>query len=464
MSSIDDDLWSVLAASGHDLPRLLAVIAERVVGVLGDGCVITMVGEDGATLVPQAVLHSDPAVSGAMGAALRSQHVRLGEGVAGTAAADRRSIVLNDLPPATVERTTPERFLPFVRDHPMRAMMIAPMVAAGELVGTIGSLRTESEEPYTAADLRLLEGLAAHAAPAVAEALHGPRSIGLTDYVAIFQHTLDGVLLTTPDGHVLAANPAACAILGRTEREIVRGGRDEVVVADERLARGLAERVANGRVRTELLMRRSDGETFLADVASVLYTDAGGKVRTVTVFRDISAEVAARELTTAHLDELRQAADRDPLTGLWNRRGFAIAATQAFAEADRAGTVCQVVFVDVDGLKALNDAHGHAAGDDALVALATAIGHALREADVACRLGGDEFVFIALDTPASAIDALVDRIDGMLATAPVAAPLTFSFGVAERAPGSEASLDALVEAADHDMYRNKVLRRLGGAG
>lgn len=456
-----DDLWTALAGA-RTVPSLLQIVADRVVTELGDGCVVTVVGEDGTALVPQVVRHRDPDVAEAMDAVLRAQHVRLGEGVAGTAAADRRSIVLNDLPPTTVERTTPERFLPFVRDHPMRAMAIAPMVASGELVGTVGAIRTDSAEPYSAADLEVLEGLAAHAGLAVADALHGPRAIGGADHAAAFRHNPDGVLVTTPDGHILAANPAACSILDMTEAEIVRAGREQLVVPDERLEHGLPKRAATGRVRAELLMRRGDGEVFPADVSSVVYSDDEGRARTVTFFRDVSAAVAAREAVTAHLDELRLAAERDPLTQLWNRRGFAIAATQAFAEADRAEQTCQVVFIDVDGLKSLNDTRGHAAGDQAIITVADAIHRTLRDADVACRFGGDEFVFLALDTSAEAISGLVERIESALASAPGASPLSFSVGVAERGPRSSATLEELVEAADQAMYRNRVLRRLGG--
>jgi diguanylate cyclase (GGDEF)-like protein/PAS domain S-box-containing protein len=323
-------------------------------------------------------------------------------------------------------------------------------------------MRTESDEPYTLHDLHLLEALGERAALAMADAVAGPRSIGGADYEAIYRHNRDGVLLTTPDGHILSANPAACALLGRTERDIVRGGREAVLVpTDPRLASALAERAAAGHARAELTMRRGDGTTFEADVTSTIFTTPDRKVRAVVIFRDMSEEVAAREAALARFVELEQAADRDPLTGLWNRRGFGVAAEQALASADRDGHLAQILFIDLDGLKALNDAEGHAAGDAAILALARAIGASIRDADVACRLGGDEFLVLLVDASSQDVTRVIDRVLAELASEPAdAKTLSFSTGSAERPPHLDLRLDELIEAADRDMYQQKVLHRL----
>lgn len=268
-----DDFWDDLVRCGRDLPALLRTIAERVVAVIGDGCVLTRVDEDRTELRPEAVLHVDPVVGEAMRAVLADGHVRIGEGIVGSVAADRRAVLLNDLEPETLAGATPARFLPFLRDHPMRALMIVPLVAGEEVLGTLGAIRTRTDEGYSAVDLRMLEALAERAALAIAGALSAPTTIGAADYEAIHRHNIDGVLLTAPDGHILAANPAACSILRMTERQIIDGGRVAVVVADDpRLGPALAERAVAGRIRTELRMRRGDGTAFVADVASTIFT------------------------------------------------------------------------------------------------------------------------------------------------------------------------------------------------
>lgn len=457
-----DDFWEVLRGCGRDLPALLRTIALRVVDLIGDGCVLTVVTADGTELRPEVVVHADAEVGSAMRAVLGEGNVRMGEGIAGSVASDRRPVLLNALEPETVAETTPEQFLPFLRDHPVRALMIVPLVAREELLGTLGAVRTSSAEGYAPTDLRMLETLADRAALAIADALAAPTNIGAADYEAIYRHNLDGVLLTAPDGHILAANPAACSILRMTEQEIVRGGREALVVAeDPNLEPALAERAAAGHVRAELQMRRGDGTTFAADVSSTIFTTPDDKLRASVIFRDVSAEVAARERTINRLAELEDIADRDPLTGLLNRRGFAVACHQALATADRQRHASLFVFVDIDDLKGINDTQGHSAGDAGIVAVASAIRRAIREVDVAGRLGGDEFVVLAGDTPVTEMTTIADRIRQELAADPSTPPgLSISVGTNERPFHDERRLDELVDAADRDMYQQRMLRRL----
>jgi len=456
-----DAFWRALVECRNDLTAVLRVVADQVVRVVGDGCVLTTVTPDGEGLEPRAVVHRDPDVAAAMDAALGAG-VRIGEGVAGTVAADRRPMVLNDMPPDAMLATVPERFAPFLRAHPVRALMIVPLVAGGELVGTLGAVRTRAQEPYSLADLRVLEGLAERAALALAEALHGPRAIGASDYEAVFAGLTDGVVIATPDGHILAANEAACAILRSTEAEVVAGGRESIVVAeDPRLARLLAERTASGRARSELTLRRGDGAVFVADASTGIYSTADGKARAWVVFRDVTEEVEARQRALARVTELAELAERDDLTGLWNRRGFTAAAQHALATADRAGATSHLLFVDIDCLKRVNDVHGHAAGDAAIVAMAAAIRASVRDVDVAGRLAGDEFLVLLVDTGPDDVGRIVERMQAHLAADPETPPeLGFSTGLVERPPRLAATLGELVDAADRDMYQQKVLGRL----
>jgi diguanylate cyclase (GGDEF)-like protein/PAS domain S-box-containing protein len=458
------DFWTAMDEHRHDLGALLDLIARRVVSLLGDGCVLATVTEDGLWLHPTAIAHVDPPVEAAMRAVLEAQDTRIGEGLAGTVAADRRSMLLNDLQPATIAETTPAQYLPFVRDHPMRALAIAPLVAAGELVGTLGAVRTSSDRPFTDEDLRLVEGLAERAALAIVEALGGPRSVGPSDFEAIYRHSLDGVLITVPDGHILAANPAACEILGMTEREIRAAGRWGLMVAeDPNLPVALAERATAGRARAELSMYRGDGSTIVVDVGSTIYTDRG-RTRAVVIFRDVTEQATARDVARSRVDELEHAAHRDVMTGLLNRRGFVVATEAALAACDRRSAPSCILFVDLDGLKDINDRGGHAAGDAAIVEVGAAIHRALREEDIACRLGGDEFVALLVDTDLRGAQQVVERIRSELAPPPGREALSISTGAVERTPEVRAVLDELIAAADREMYQQKILNRLGGHG
>ena len=128
------------------------------------------------------------------------------------------------------------------------------------------------------------------------------------------ENSLDALLLTKPDGRIVAANPAACRMLGRSEAEIVAGGRNGVAdAADPRLAAGLAERARTGRFDGELTCLRADGSRFPAEVASRVFTDSSGEHWTSIAFRDISARVTAQEKLDAAEQALRESETRHRL-------------------------------------------------------------------------------------------------------------------------------------------------------
>jgi PAS domain S-box-containing protein len=112
---------------------------------------------------------------------------------------------------------------------------------------------------------------------------------------ALFENVMDGILVSAPDGGVHAANPAACAMLGRTEAEIRAIGRDGIVADDGRLEAMLALRRREGRARGELAYVHADGTTFPVEIASTNFLDPSGAERTSIVFRDLSEPKRAEE-------------------------------------------------------------------------------------------------------------------------------------------------------------------------
>lgn len=111
-----------------------------------------------------------------------------------------------------------------------------------------------------------------------------------TRYRLLFDNSLDGVMLTAPDGRVLKANPAMCAMLGYTEEEICRLGRAGLVdTIDPQLAESLAERERSGSFRGELTLIRKDGSTVPVELSTAVYADPSGEQRTSMFVRDITA-------------------------------------------------------------------------------------------------------------------------------------------------------------------------------
>ena len=157
----------------------------------------------------------------------------------------------------------------------------------------------------------------------------------------------------------------------------------------------------------------------------------------------------------------------DELTGLFNRRGFLGHARPQLDAAARLRRPMLLIFVDLDGLKPINDRLGHAAGDQALVDTAAVLKSTFRERDIIARLGGDEFVVLVTDASLVNPDGLLGRLDQRIQamnerpSRPFV--LAFSTGVARFDPGTPETLEELLSQADRRMYREKQRRKLGEA-
>jgi diguanylate cyclase (GGDEF)-like protein len=146
----------------------------------------------------------------------------------------------------------------------------------------------------------------------------------------------------------------------------------------------------------------------------------------------------------------------DPLTGLLNARVLAERLEGECARAARHGEPLSLLFIDVDGLKELNDRLGHASGDAALRAVASAVRHCSRASDIASRWGGDEFSVIAPNTDSDAALRMAERIRALAtqAAARSGMAVTVSIGVATWAAGA-CSADRLRSGADVALYEAK---------
>ena len=169
-----------------------------------------------------------------------------------------------------------------------------------------------------------------------------------------------------------------------------------------------------------------------------------------------SQAVVALENARLHRLVERQALV-DGLTGLANRRACSDALQAEVARAERLGTPLSVVLADLDGFKDVNDAHGHAVGDEVLRTFAGVLRETLRGSDVAGRWGGEEFLLLLPGADEEGAAQLAERVRLGLSTRRIAsAPglrVTASFGVAAHAPDSSA--EQLVGAADGALYRAK---------
>ena len=159
---------------------------------------------------------------------------------------------------------------------------------------------------------------------------------------------------------------------------------------------------------------------------------------------------------------MRDLASRDGLTGLLNRNA-ALAALRTRLSGDDPAAEFVVLFVDLDGLKSINDTHGHKVGDDAIRIAADALRSAAGPDDIVARLGGDEFIVVSGPVQGSAeVRSLAERLHGAiaaieLASGEIAIWLRCSIGIALSEPGDDA--ESLINRADQALYSAKALGR-----
>ena len=192
--------------------------------------------------------------------------------------------------------------------------------------------------------------------------------------------------------------------------------------------------------------------------------------RLLKMFSQLIARQLERDRLMAQLKhenrEYSQYAMSDPLTGIANRRALMNELSRALANAARAGTAIHVAFIDLDGFKAINDQHGHDAGDRFLIAIARALVSGMREGDFVARYGGDEFIVFGPATSTShetSRAAIRQRLQLLTTGLFTIDTLTLDYagasvGVVTSEP-NERDAEALLTRADAAMYEDKKARR-----
>ena len=275
---------------------------------------------------------------------------------------------------------------------------------------------------------------------------------------SVFSHAREGILITTADGKIIDVNESFTRITGYSRDEAL--GRTPHLLSSGRHGKGFYSAlwlnlITKGHWYGELWNRRKNGEVFATMQAISAVRDTQGVIqRYVALFSDITA-------LKEHERQLEHMAHYDVLTTLPNRVLFADRLYQAMAQTQRRGRLLAVAYIDLDGFKAINDKHGHKAGDQLLVALADHMKQTLREGDTLARLGGDEFVAVLLDL--DDVEASEPMLLRLLAAAaqPVVIgdyvhQVSASLGVTFYPQLEEVDADQLLRQADQAMYQAKL--------
>ncbi len=153
--------------------------------------------------------------------------------------------------------------------------------------------------------------------------------------------------------------------------------------------------------------------------------------------------------------ELETMSRKDPLTGLSNRRGFMEWFEKQFARARTEGLDLQCIMADIDHFKAVNDTHGHAAGDEVIRRVSDLLTTAVRGSDAVCRYGGEEFCIVLPGAPNEVAGRVAERLCRTARSRGFEqVPISVSFGTGSILSGAE-SIAELLEQSDRALYASK---------
>ena len=267
--------------------------------------------------------------------------------------------------------------------------------------------------------------------------------------------SFEGVAITKA-GIIVDANPTFASWFGRTPQDII--GESGLALFAPECREHVRSRSEQSGTFYEASMLRPDGTRFPVEVRGRDATFHGMKVR-IAAIRDVTERKRQEAELRQQAEQLKALSLSDELTVLLNRRGFMEHARQQLRSATRGRRRLSLFFIDLNGMKHINDTFGHEAGDRALVATAGVLRSVFREADIASRLGGDEFAVLAAECGPDDVEAIRQRLTMCVAefNAREREPfqLSLSVGSASYEPGADGDIERLLEAADAAMYREK---------
>lgn len=256
----------------------------------------------------------------------------------------------------------------------------------------------------------------------------------------------EGMYISTPSGDILDANKAFMDIVGVGSLEELKAVKTQDLMDPARRSEEAALYESHGAVQSfEFELKRPDGGTrYVHDTGYVVRDEETGELLYHGMLVDISAQ---KELER----QLVELSVRDPLTGCYNRRYFAV--LEDNLEKSSAKT-WGCIYLDIDDFKLFNDRHGHSAGDSALVDLSRFLLRQLRGHDIVVRVGGDEFVAILHAALEQHVLQVVQRLQVAAASADI---VPFSMGWCARQ--NEERLAQTVDRADQRLISVKVKDR-----
>lgn len=279
-------------------------------------------------------------------------------------------------------------------------------------------------------------------------------------YKQLVENAHDMIIRLDLEGCYTFVNTSTLKIGGYSEAEMI--GRSFLDFAHPECRQSVAEfyqeqirsRTLNSYLEFPLVTKDGRDVWFGHDMQLIMEEGR------ITGFQAISRDISERKQME---EELEKAAITDPLTNLYNRRGFIAMASHHLRLTERFRQGMILCFIDLDGMKQINDQAGHEEGDNALLETAAILREAFRESDIIARIGGDEFAVLAVGGLVDHWDILRERlqqqIDRHNAVSDRTYMIAMSCGMAYYNPDAPCSIDDLMAIADTRMYEEKRARK-----
>jgi diguanylate cyclase (GGDEF)-like protein/PAS domain S-box-containing protein len=449
-----------LVAGGADADEVLEQVAHRSARLVGDAAMVWLASTGEERVACVAASHPDPA-----GEALIAE---LRAAIAGAVIEPIQTVIATGVPVRVAEFDTAElaaaypSYAEWVQRFGVSHLAVLPMRSRGRVVGALTLSRDGGRPEHTDDDLAFAQALA----DIVAAGLDIGRLIvdsataldELRRQSELVDHVSDAVIVLDAEQRVVSWNAAAERIYGYSPGDVLGGDLFALLATEYWSIDGspitreqvVEQTVSTGGWRGELRERRADGSTVQTLASfSELPDPAGQPSGIVVVNRDVTEQRHKEHLAT-----------HDALTGLPNRRVITDCLQRAMDRTGGDGAGMAVLFLDLNGFKAVNDRLGHDAGDEVLRITARRLAGLVRGNDVVVRLGGDEFVVVASEVGQDGAELLGRRL-----LAGLNAPITLAGEAVVVPPSIGIALydgtenpDELLRTADTAMYAAKQQR------
>jgi diguanylate cyclase (GGDEF)-like protein/PAS domain S-box-containing protein len=332
------------------------------------------------------------------------------------------------------------------------SLLILPIFVNDNWWGFLGIGNSHRQE-LTATDVEMLSTVSS----IIGSAINNKQNMqSLEMSSAVFEHTMDGVLITNAENRIVHVNDSFQEITGYKEHDVI--GKDPKLLKsgqhDRHFYMQMWEQLTqNGYWQGEITNRKKNGEIYIEWLSiNVIRNDKGEVENYIGIFSDVTHQRKDAQ-NHAYL------ATHDALTGVSNRLLLNDRLEHAINHANRFNKCVAVIFCDLDNFKPINDTYGHSVGDEILKGVAESLRDILRKEDTICRFGGDEFVILVEELKSfEYLEKILEKIKNISQTTFIIENIPINVGMSIGAaiyPNDSTSPEALLRCADEAMYKAK---------